>query len=133
MSEFERLLRKQERKSHLAGWLWALRRWWTDALRSRTTSGDSRSARDLLERVRGLRATQAGWPRILSVVNPRNDKVAAELLTELRNPHLFATHVALNALEDACERVMASNGRASDIDALREATRQSGRVTQFGR
>jgi hypothetical protein len=35
-------------------------------------------------------------------------------------------------LEDACERVIAANQRASGIDALREALRQSGVVTRFG-
>lgn len=117
--DFDKLLHKGE------PWLQRLKRWWKRALRSR-----SRSASDLLGRVRGLRAAEAGWPRIPSVVNPRNDKVAAELLTELRGPHQFAPNVALNALEDACERVMASNRQASDIDALREAVRQSGRVTK---
>ena len=122
-SELDRLLRKGEPK---IGWLQRLRRWW----RNRAPAGDSRSANGLLERVRGLRREQAGWPRILSVVNPRNDRVAAALLTQLRGPHQFAPHVALSVLEAACERVMASGRRASEIDALREAARQTDRITR---
>ena len=131
MSDLERLLRKGEPKSHRVGWLRGLKRWWAGVLRSRGKPTDSPSAANLVVRVRDLRAAEAAWPRILAVVNPRNDKVAAELLTELRGPHQFAPHVALNALEDACERTMASDSQASDIDALREEVRQSGRITKL--
>lgn len=130
MSELERLLRKGEPERHRAGWWRRLRRWLTDALRRRARGGDSRSADGLLERVRSLRREEAGWPRILAVLNPRNDRVVAALLTELRGPHQFAPHVALSVLEAACERVMASGRQASEIDALREAASQTDRITR---
>jgi hypothetical protein len=128
-TELEKLLRKGEARR--PWWKRVFGRWWFGP-RTAGVSVDSWSARDLLTRVRGLRQAGTGWPGILSAVNPRNDKVAADLLTKLRGPHQFAPHVALNVLEDACERVIAANQRASDIDALREALRQSGVVTRFG-
>ena len=105
---------------------------WRSGLLTRRTRADSRSAKDLLSRVRGLRKTEASWLRIISAINPRNDKAVADLLATLRGPHQFAPHIALNVLEDGCERVLAANQRASDIDALREALRRSEVVRKFG-
>ena len=121
--DFERLLRKGE------PWWKRLGRWWS-GLFTRRVRVDSRSAGDLLARVRRLQQAAAGWPEIVSVVNPRDDRVVADLLMRLRGPHQFAPHVAFNALEDACERVMAANLRASDVDALREAVRRTDSVTR---
>jgi len=126
-SDFERLLRKGEPK--LPWWKRIFGRWWSRPT-TREVRVDSRSATDLLRRVRALREAGSTWPGILSAVNPRNDKVAADLLTRLRGPHQFAPHVALNVLEDACQRVIAANQRASDIDALREAIRRSDFATR---
>jgi hypothetical protein len=128
-SDFEKLLRKGQPKP--PWWKRVFGRWWSSP-GARKVRVDSRSARDLLTRVRALREAGAGWPGILSAVNPRNDKVAAGLLTKLRGPHQFAPHLALNVLEDACERVISSNQRASDIDALREALRRSEVVRKYG-
>ena len=136
--ELEKLLRKAVAVSG-TGKPGGIRLWWTRALgrwrygvNTRRVRVDSRSARDLLARVRSLRGTEANWPQILSTVNPRNDRVAADLLTKLRGPHQFAPHVALNVLVEGCERVIIANQRASDIDALREALRRSEVVTKFG-
>ena len=133
--ELERLLRKSVRKSEPGG----IRLWWTRVFgrwRYGLSAGrvrvDSRSAKDLLSRVRRLRETETSWPQILSTVNSRNDRVAAELLTKLRGPHQFAPHIALNVLVDGCERVITANQHASDIDALREAIRRSEVVRKFG-
>ena len=126
-SDFEKLLRKGEPKP--PWWKRIFGRWGSRPGTSKVRV-DSRSARDLLRRVRTLREAGAGWPQILSTLNPRNDKVAAGLLTNLRGPHQFAPHVALNVLEDACERVIAANPRASDIDALREALSRSDFATR---
>jgi hypothetical protein len=126
-SDFEKLLRKGEPKP--PWWKRVFGHWWFRP-GTREVRVDSRSARDLLARVRALRGAGTGWPGIVSAVNPRNDKVAAGLLTKLRGPHQFAPHVALNVLEDACERVIAANQRASDIDALREALSRSDFATR---
>jgi hypothetical protein len=126
-SDFEKLLRKGESKP--PWWKRVFGRWWSSPGTGKVR-GDSRSATDLLRRVRGLREVGAGWPQILSTLNTRNDKVAASLLTNLRGPHQFAPHVALNVLEDACERVITVNQRASDIDALREALSRSDFATR---
>jgi hypothetical protein len=126
-SDFEKLLRKGEPKP--PWWKRIFGRWGSRS-GTRKVRVDSRSARDLLRRVRAMREAGAGWPQILSTLNPRNDKVAAGLLTNLRGPHQFAPHVALNVLEDACERAIAANPRASDIDALREALSRSDFATR---
>ena len=126
-SDFEKLLRKGEPKP--PWWKRVFGRWWSSP-GTKKVRVDSRSASDLVRRVRALREAGAGWPQILSTLNPRNDKVAAGLLTNLRGPHQFAPHVALNVLEDACERVIAANPRASDIDALREALSRSDFATR---
>ena len=126
-SDFEKLLRKGEPKP--AWWKRVFGRWWSRPGTS-DVRVDSRSARDLLSRVRALREAGAGWPQILSTLNPRNDKVVAGLLTKLRGPHQFAPHVALNVLEDACQRVIAANQRASDTDALRESLSRSDFATR---
>jgi hypothetical protein len=126
-NEFERLLRKGEPKPRW--WKRVFGSWWSGS-GTKKVRVDSRSASDLLRRVRALREAGAGWLAILSAVNPRNDKVAAGLLTKLHGPHQFAPHVALNVLEDACERVIAANPRASDIDALREALSRSDFATR---
>jgi hypothetical protein len=121
--EFEKLLRKGE------PWWKRLGRWWS-GLFTRRVRVDSRSATDLLARVRHLQQATAGWSEILAALNPGNDTVAADLLMRLRGPHQFAPHVALNALEDACERVIAANPGASGIDALQEAVRRTDSVTR---
>ena len=121
--EFEKLLHKGE------PWWKRVGRWWS-GLFARRVRVDSRSARDLLARVRRLQRAGAGWPEILPGVNPRNDGAAADLLMRLRGPHQFAPHIALNALEDACERAIAANQRASDIDAFQEAVRRTDTVTR---
>jgi len=126
-SEFEKLLRKDEPKRP---WWKRVFGSWGSGSRTREVRVDSRSARDLLARVRRLREAGAGWPGILSAVNPKNDKVAADFLTKLRGPHQFAPHIALNVLEEACERMITANPRASDIDALREALTRSDFATR---
>jgi hypothetical protein len=125
-SELEKLLRKGDPKPP---WWKRFGRWWSGS-GNRKVRVDSQSASDLLRRVRALREAGAGWPQILSTLNPRNDRVAAGLLTKLRGPHQFAPHVALNVLEDACQRVIAANQPAGDIDALREAISRSDFATR---
>jgi hypothetical protein len=92
----------------------------------------AKSASALLVTVRRLQAAHAGWTEILAAINPHADGTTARLLTSLRGPHQFAPQVALNAIEDGCQRVLASNASASAAEALKEALSRSQVVTGLG-
>jgi hypothetical protein len=78
-------------------------------------------AAEVLRRVGELQKAGAGWPEIWGTLNPDEDAEAQRLLVELRGPHLFAPHVALNVLEDGCRRVLAADPHADRLAALRAA------------
>jgi hypothetical protein len=78
-------------------------------------------ATSVLERVRDLQGREAQWPEIWDMLNPDGDAEAQRLLVELRGPHMFAPQVALNVLEEACRKVIARNGGADRLEALRAA------------
>jgi hypothetical protein len=73
-TELEKLLRKGEPRR--PWWKRFFGRWWSGPP-TREVRVDRRSARDLLARVRGLLEARAGWPEILSMVNPNNNAVVA--------------------------------------------------------
>lgn len=92
----------------------------------------AKSAAALLVTVRRLQAANAGWTDILAALNPHTDGTTARLLTSLRGPHQFAPQVALNAIDDGCQRVLATNASASTAEALKEALSRSQVVTRLG-
>ena len=86
----------------------------------------------ILDITRKLRATNAPWPTIMAQLNPRNDPKATELLLELRGPHMFAPHTALNIIEDACQSTLKARPSASLRDILRNACINMRKVTRYG-
>jgi hypothetical protein len=87
------------------------------------------TAAGLRRKVGELRAGNAGWPEIWAALNPDGDALTQELLMEIRGPHLFAPHVALNVIEDGCRRALRRDAGASRVAALRAALRGSERIT----
>jgi hypothetical protein len=79
------------------------------------------TAAEMLRRVGELQKAGAGWPEIWESLNPDGEAEAQRLLVELRGPHLFAPHVALNVLEDGCRRALATDPGADRLAALRAA------------
>src|SRR5262245_7753978 len=80
------------------------------------------TAAELAERIAELRRRpDAGWPEIWQALEADGDDATQRLLAELRGPHLFAPHVALNVLEEGCRRALAKNPAAGRLDALQEA------------
>jgi len=82
--------------------------------------------------IRRLRAENAQWPQILVKLNPRNDIAIGKLLLELRGPHMFMPHTALNILEDACRSTLRRNPHAKLRDVLYNACRSMRSVTEYG-
>jgi hypothetical protein len=81
-----------------------------------------------LEVVQRLQATSANWPQIMEELNPRNDHKIQQLLLELRGPHMFVPHVALNLIENACRRL-----QVGDVQTvLNLACENMKKITQFG-
>lgn len=85
---------------------------------------------NLLEIIQRLKATKAQWPAIMTALNPRNDKKIQELLIELRGPHMFAPHTALNLMENACRSL--GQGANDSRVVLRAACESMKKVTRFG-
>jgi hypothetical protein len=75
----------------------------------------------VVQRVKELQAANAQWPEIWQTLNPNGDSQVQNLLIELRGPHMFAPHLALNVLEEACLRVMVVDSNADLVAALRAA------------
>jgi hypothetical protein len=120
--EFERLLRMGDQRSGspVAA---------AEPARQVPPSTRGPSASDLLESVRRLKSKSAGWPEILATINPRGDSTIGQLLLSIRGPHQFVPHVALNVIEDGCQRVLKVNAGASVAEALRDAVRRSDVMT----
>jgi hypothetical protein len=87
------------------------------------------TAAGLLQKVRELRASNAGWAEVWAGLNPDGDALTQELLTEIRGPHLFAPHVGLNVIEDGCRRALRRDAGANRVAALRAALHGSERIT----
>jgi len=85
-----------------------------------------------LETVRKLRVNNAQWPTIVAELNPTCDSKLASLLQELRGPHMFVPHTALNIIEDACLGTLSANPRAGMREILSNARRDMAKVTRHG-
>jgi hypothetical protein len=83
------------------------------------------SAAAMLPRVQALRAADAQWGAIWSQLNPAGEPDVQQLLIEIRGPHMFAPHLGLGVIEEACERVLASSPEGDALAVLREATRRA--------
>ena len=79
------------------------------------------SVAEVVRHVKELQAANAQWPEIWQALNPNGDPQVQDLLVELRGPHMFAPHVALNVLEEGCLRVMVIDSNADLVAALRTA------------
>jgi hypothetical protein len=88
--------------------------------------------KNILDIILSLKAANAQWPLIMSRLNPKNDKKISKLLLELRGPHMFVPHIALNILEDASRSTLRANPHASLRDILDNACRSMKKVTQYG-
>jgi hypothetical protein len=97
---------------------------------TKVTAATGWSAAQLLAATQQLQAADAQWPVILATLNPKGDQVIQKMLLDLKGPHLFAPHVALNAIAEGAERVLAANERADARDALREALRTTNRIVE---
>jgi hypothetical protein len=81
-----------------------------------------------LQVVQRLQAVKAQWPQIMAELNPHNDQKTYQLLIELRGPHMFVPHVALNLIENACRRL-----QVGDVQTvLNLACENMKKITQFG-
>lgn len=97
-------------------------------LRAKSGRAEGENSLQVIQR---LQASNALWPQIMADLNPKNDREVAQLLIELRGPHMFAPHVALNILENASRSM--ENKRSSNIrEVLRAACESMKKVTQFG-
>jgi len=86
----------------------------------------------LLDDVLDLRNRGALWPEILGTLNPTDDPRLRTLLLELRGPHVFTPHIALNILEHVCLEAKQRSPSASRRDLLEAARLSMDKVTQFG-
>jgi hypothetical protein len=98
----------------------------------RAASGSGLTATELLGITEKLRVANALWPAIVVAINPKSDAVIERILRDIRAPHQFAPHVALNAIEDGCRRVLAGDASATATDALREALRRTSEIVGRG-
>lgn len=79
------------------------------------------SADELLRRTQALQERHAQWETIAVELNPGGDAEIQQLIAAIRGPHLFAPHLALGVIADACQRVIALSPAADAVTALREA------------
>lgn len=79
------------------------------------------SAAEMVSRLQPLRDRNAQWDQILPALNPTADPEVERLLIDIRGPNLFAPHVGLNVIEEACKRVLSVSPHADVVDALRQA------------
>jgi hypothetical protein len=117
--------------------------WKTDhKVRRRRPDGSSKSvesSRDtrdfvgqLLSQVIALKRRDAQWPEILKTLNPGDEPRIRALLLELRLPHIFAPHTALNIIESVCESVNSAGHKPSKIELLALAKSSMERITRYG-
>ena len=98
----------------------------------RQTGKHGLASANFLPVIRGLQKTNAQWPEIMRTLNPRNDQKLSQLLIDLRGPHMFVPHTALNIIEAAARSTLKKNPRASMRHVLGEACTSMKVVTQFG-
>ncbi|MBI3681679.1 MAG: hypothetical protein HY235_14955 [Acidobacteria bacterium] len=90
-----------------------------------TNQAAAKSAAGVLQCILTLKKNNADWATIWQTLNPDGDVETQRLLVELRGPHMFVPHVALNVLELGCKRVLQFDPRASRVAALRSAIQES--------
>lgn len=103
----------------------ALVLWW---FVKRSRGGAGARGANLLDTVRKLSVSNAQWPAIMAALNPTRDSKLASLLQELRGPHMFVPHTALNIIENACR----ANPQASIREILSNARGDMAKVTRYG-
>lgn len=96
----------------------------------RAQSARALSAGEVITLVRGLRDRSALWPEILTTLNPSGDQRVAELLHQIRGPHMFDPHTALGVIETGCREVKPI---AHAREGLAAAVESMNRVVGFGR
>jgi hypothetical protein len=98
-----------------------------------TTANTGLTAGQLLHEAKRLDSRNAGWPEILTTLNPSNNKTVADLLFTIRGPHMFAPGVAMQVIQAGCEDVISSNPTATSIDALTSARRSLDKIIRADR
>lgn len=93
---------------------------------------EANDAAKLLSEVLALKQQQATWPNILQTLNPDDVPRIRTVLLELRGPHIFVPHTALNIIESTCLSAERPNNKLSRLDLLERAKRDMERVTRFG-
>lgn len=88
-----------------------------------TQVSERMSATEMLSRLQLLRDRNAQWDVIWAELNPTDDPDVQRLLTEIREPHLFAPHLGISVIEEGCKRVLSVSPKADILDALRQAIR----------
>ena len=86
----------------------------------------------LLADVLALKQRHAQWPDILKTLNPDDEPRIRAVLLELRGPHVFVPHTALNIIESVCVSAKGSGGEPARLDLLELAKASMDRVTQYG-
>jgi len=87
---------------------------------------------NILDVTRRLKATNAQWTTIMTTFNPHNNRHLHHWLIELRGPHMFTPHTALNIIEQACFSVLKDRPHATVKDVLRAACHSTHKVTRYG-
>jgi hypothetical protein len=82
--------------------------------------------------MRALSAQGGTWTEILARANPEGDPRLSEKLNQLRGPHQFVPHVALNVLMHGCELALARDPGARPVDAIDAALQSAGVVVRAG-
>jgi hypothetical protein len=85
------------------------------------SQSDGTLAKVWLKQVLQLREANAQWVEIFKALNPETNSEVAQLLIELRGPHMFIPHVALNLMEVGCQQAIARDPAATVVTALRTA------------
>ena len=86
------------------------------------------SIAELLSQVAELQTKRAAWPEIWATLNPNHDPQVQGLLIELRGPHMFVPYIALNALEEGCQRVARTHLFADKMSVLKAALDSCNRI-----
>jgi hypothetical protein len=93
-------------------------------IRSRPIGGSYSEANGiakLLSEVQALKERAAQWADILKTLNPDDQPRVRTVLLELREPHIFAPHTALDAIESVCLTAERPNDHLSRLDLLERA------------
>lgn len=82
--------------------------------------------------VEDLKRSGVGWSEIFTTLNPSNDFRIAQLLQDIRGPHMFAPHTGLNVILSGIDEALFNIEHPSLLDALVLAKRTMETVTRFG-